>query len=65
MFNLHDSLMENYFKAIGHWADYDVFLRAAGWHKIGVLTEEDLAEIQTAIEAQYPIEPEEGVIENG
>lgn len=53
MFDLRESLIDNYFKAIGHWADHDVFLRAAGWLKIGVLTEEDLAEIQTAIDAQY------------
>ena len=53
MFDLRRSLKENYIKAVGNWADYDIFLKAAGWLKIGVLTEEDLAEIQAAIDAQY------------
>ena len=62
MFDLRKSLRENYIKAVGSWADYDIFLKAAGWLKIGILTEEDLAEIQAAIDAQYH---EEGVAENG
>ena len=31
-----------------------VILNAAGWHEKGVLTEDDLAEISVAIEAQKP-----------
>ena len=54
MFDLRKSLKENYIKAVGSWTDYDIFLKAAGWLKIGVLTEEDLAEIQAAIDGQYP-----------
>lgn len=58
MFDLRKSLKENYIKAVGDWEDYDIFLKAAGWLKIGVLTEEDLADIQAAIDAQYTAEPE-------
>ena len=53
MFDLRKSLKENYIKAVGDWSDHDVFLKAAGWMKIGVLTEEDLADIQNAIDTQY------------
>ena len=56
MFDLRKSLKENYIKAVGSWTDYDIFLKAAGWLKIGVLTEEDLAEIQAAIDGQYTAE---------
>ena len=31
-------------------ADYKIMLNAAGWYEKGVLTDEDLFEIQTAIE---------------
>ena len=67
MFDLRKSLRENYIKAVGNWADYDIFLKAAGWLKIGILTEEDLAEIQAAIDAQNPSAPAfgEGVAANG
>ena len=40
-------------------ADYQVILNAAGWLEKGVLDETDLAEIGTAINAQYPTEPVE------
>lgn len=36
--------------------DYKIILNAAGWLEKGVLDEADLAEIQIAIEAQYPAE---------
>lgn len=53
MFNLRDFIKEGFIKAIGHMADYQIILNAAGWLEKGVLTEEDLADIQAAIEAQY------------
>lgn len=65
MFDLRKSLKENYIKAVGSWTDYDIFLKAAGWLKIGVLTEEDLAEIQAAIDGHNVTINEEGVSENG
>jgi hypothetical protein len=34
-------------------ADYQVILNAVAWHEKSVLAIEDLAEIQSAIEAQY------------
>ena len=42
--------------------DYWVYNNAMGWHEKGVLTEEDLAEISQAIEAQYTVKVE--VVEN-
>ncbi len=65
MFDLRKSLKENYIKAVGTWADYDIFLKAAGWLKIGILTEEDLADIQSAIDAHNEVINEEGVEQNG
>ena len=56
MFSLKEFVKSGLLKAIGKMADYQVILNAAGWLEKGVLTEDDLAEIQTAIEAQYPTE---------
>lgn len=53
MFNLRNFIKEGFIRAVGKMADYQIILNAAGWHEKGVLLEEDLAEIQTAIEAQY------------
>ena len=58
MFSLKEFVKSGLLKAIGKMADYKVILNAAGWLEKGVLTEDDLAEIQTAIEAQYPTENE-------
>lgn len=56
MFSLRNFVKSGLIKAIGHMADYQIILNAAGWLEKGVLTEEDLAEIQAAIDAQYPVE---------
>ena len=58
MFSLKEFVKSGLLKAVGKMADYQVILNAAGWLEKGVLTEDDLAEIQTAIEAQYPTEDE-------
>ena len=58
MFNLKDFVKSGLLKAVGKMADYQVILNAAGWLEKGVLTEDDLAEIDTAINAQYQAEPE-------
>ena len=58
MFSLKEFVKIGLLKAVGKMADYQVILNAAGWLEKGVLTEDDLAEIQTAIEAQYPTENE-------
>jgi len=51
MFSLRNFVKNGLLKAIGHMADYQIILNAAGWLEKGVLTEEDLAEIQAAIDA--------------
>ena len=53
MFNLKEFVKSGLLKAVGKMADYQVILNAAGWLEKGVLSEEDLAEIQAAIEEQY------------
>jgi len=56
MFNLGNFVKSGLLDAVGKLADYQVILNAVGWHEKGVLTADDLAEIQTAIEAQYIVE---------
>ena len=58
MFNFKEFVKNGLIKAVGKMADYQIILNAAGWHEKGVLLEEDLAEIQSAIEQQYIIEEE-------
>ena len=60
MFNLGNFIKAGLLDAVGRLADYQVILNAAGWHEKGVLTTEDLADIQAAIDAKNtPVEPEE------
>ena len=59
MFSLKEFIKSGLLKAVGKMADYQVILNAAGWLEKGVLDENDLAEIQIAINAQYPVEIEE------
>lgn len=56
MFSLKKFIKDGLLKAVGNMADYQVVLNAAGWLEKGVLTEDDLAEIETAINAQYASE---------
>lgn len=56
MFNLKDFVKSGLLKAVGKMADYQVILNAAGWLEKGVLDEADLADIDAAINAQYPTE---------
>ena len=56
MFSLKDFVKSGLIKAVGKMADYQVILNAAGWLEKGVLDEADLAEIDVAINAQYPTE---------
>lgn len=51
-FNMRDFVKKGLLDAVGKMADYQVILNAAGWHEKGVLTEEDLAEIQALIDAK-------------
>jgi len=49
MFNLRNFIKTGLIKAAGSMADYQIILNAAGWLEKGVLTEDDLAEIEAAI----------------
>lgn len=51
-FNIRDFVKKGLLDAVGKMADYQVILNAAGWHEKGVLNEEDLAEVQTLIDAK-------------
>ena len=51
MFNLGSFIKGGLIAAVGKMADYQVILNAAGWLEKGVLTEDDLAEIDMAINA--------------
>jgi len=45
-------------------ADYQIILNSVGWYEKSVLFEEDLVEIQAAIEDQYKVEEElEDIVE--
>ena len=50
MFNLGSFIKNGFIAAVGKMADYQIILNAAGWFEKGVLTETDLAEIQTVID---------------
>lgn len=52
MFSLREFVKKGLLDAVGKMADYQVILNAVGWYDKGVLTEDDLAEIQAAIEAK-------------
>mgnify|MGYP000854795262 FL=1 len=54
MFSLRDFVKKGFLDAIGKMADYQIILNAAGWHEKGVLTEEDLSEINQAMENYVP-----------
>ena len=56
MFSLREFVKKGLMLAIGNKADYEVILNSASWLDKGVLTEEDLAEIETAINKQYTTE---------
>lgn len=55
-FTLKSYIKRGLLAAVGRMADYQIILNSAGWMEKGVLSEEDLADIQTAIDAQYPAE---------
>ena len=61
-FTLNGFIRRGLMAAVGRMADYQIILNAAGWLEKGVLTEEDLAKIQTAVDAQYTV-PEEPIAE--
>lgn len=52
MFNMREFVKSGFLKAVGKMADYQIILNAAGWNEKGVLNEDDLAEINAAINAK-------------
>ena len=50
MFNYREFLMKGFRNAVGKQADYQVIFNANGYYEKGVLTEEDLAELQRMID---------------
>ncbi len=63
MFNLREFIKRGFTDAVGKMADYQLILNAAGWLDKGVLTEDDLAELQAAIDAKNNAEQTEEVSE--
>lgn len=66
MFSLKNFVKRGFISAVGKMADYQIILNAAGWADKDVLDENDLMEIQAAIDAQYIVEeplPEESDME--
>ena len=64
MFSLREFIKRGLINAIGKMPDYYVIMNATGWYEKGVLTENDLAEIN---EKLTPVEEEnaENVVEQG
>lgn len=61
MFNYREFLMQGFRNAVGKMQDYQVILNANGYYEKGVLTEDDLAELQELINAKNaPQEETEG-----
>ena len=58
MFSFREFLKKGFMDAVGKMADYQIRLNACGYYEKGVLTEEDLAQIDAAIEAQYIVHEE-------
>lgn len=66
MFDYRKFLMTGFRSAVGHMADYQVILNANGYYEKGVLTEDDLSELQATIEEKNAATIEESleVMEN-
>lgn len=54
MFSLRAFLKKGFLDAVGKMADYQIILNASGWLEKGALTEDDLAEINIAMESYVP-----------
>ena len=52
MFDYRNFLMTGFKNAVGKMADYKIILNANGYYEKGVLTEDDLAELQMMIDAK-------------
>lgn len=63
MFSLREFIKKGLLDAVGKMADYQVILNAMGWFEKGVLTEDDLAEIEAKIDEKNA--PEVEPVEEG
>lgn len=65
MFSVQEYLMKEFRGMIGNYPDFQVREFSANWYARGKLTEENLAELDALIEAQYivPEVPQEEVSE--
>ena len=57
MFSFRAFIKRGFLNAVGKLADYRIILNAAGWYDKGVLLEDDLAEIQSAINIRNAAAP--------
>lgn len=55
-FSLREFVKKGLIDAIGKMGDYQIILNAMGWFEKGVLLEEDLVEINQAIEESHIIQ---------
>lgn len=62
MFNLREFVKKGLLKAIGVQSDYWIMLTSANWFSKGVLLEEDMIEIQNAIDEKN--KPQEEIVED-
>ena len=62
VFNLREFVKKGLLKAIGIQSDYWVMLTSANWFSKGVLLEEDMIEIQNAIDEKN--KPQEEIVED-
>lgn len=60
MFSLRSFVLKGLKNAVGKMADYQVRLNSAGWLEKGVLTEDDLAELETLLDANNAEVAEDG-----
>lgn len=65
MFSFRDFIKRGFLNAVGKLADYQIILNAAGWYDKGVLLENDLAEIQSAIDARNAAAPAQDAPSDG
>ena len=53
MFDLRKFVLQGLLDAVGQMEDFRIKLNAAGWYDKGVLSGEDLAKIDTALENAF------------
>ena len=56
MFSLREFIKKGFLEAVGHYPDYWIIINAGGYYQQGILTEEDLAEIQAKIDEKNALE---------